>query len=105
MKEFVRDNRERTLLKGDVIRVTIENKSHPDYGKHAYAIVDGGGFGCNPNSRGNAIFVWSETTDINEAQQIISMTRAERIAYGESIRGSRTSRWERFWKLEILIEA
>lgn len=53
------------LVKGDVLRMVVENVKHPKYGQYAYAICSGGGFGCNPDALGNAIFVHSEGFDFN----------------------------------------
>ena len=55
------------IIKGDVLRMRVENPSHPEYGQYAYAVSSGGGFGCNPNSLGNAIYVHTETFDLEKA--------------------------------------
>jgi len=112
------------LNKGDVLRMVVENKSHPKYGQYAYSVCTGGGFGCNPSSLGNAIFVHTETFDFDNAfnhkadvpqkepvetdkdgNEVIhifqdpSKALAREIGFYRSCDGDR---WERFWGVQTL---
>lgn len=109
------------LNKGDVIRSTVGNEDHPQYGQYVYAICTGGGFGCNPDSRGDAIFVHSDGFDLNEVMSHKDDQRQkEPIEYDENgnevtrlfkepckrefgyYRNYDTDRWERFWGIHAL---
>lgn len=112
------------LVKGDVLRMIVENESHPKFGQYAYSVCTGGGFGCNPSSLGNAIFVHTETFDFAEAflhrmdrpqeepvetdeqgREVIhlfadsSKSPAREVGRYRSCDGDR---WERFWGVQAL---
>ena len=85
----------RHLIEGDILRIKVENKNHPDYGKYIYAICSGGGFGCNHEGIGNAIFVYRITTNLEELISTRSQVRTV---------GDESERWERYWRVEYLVE-
>jgi len=84
-RKWVRHDRE--LKKGDILRTSFNDG-------YLYSICDGCGFGCHPNSRGNAIYVKFESTSLETVL-------AHRDDPDESIVGYR---WERFWGIEYLVE-
>ncbi len=55
--------RDKDLVRGDILRVLIDEK-HPDWG-YLYAWCSGGGFGCRIGALGNAIFVVESTSLIS----------------------------------------
>jgi len=112
------------LVEGDVLRTTVGSQDHPKYGQYAYAICNGGGFGCNPDALGNAIFVHSVDFDLNAVMSHKNDVRQKdpikRNAEGNEIielfpdpktlparqpghyRSYDVDRWERFWGILAL---
>jgi hypothetical protein len=112
------------LMKGDVLRMIVENEQHSKFGQYAYAVCDGGGFGCNPSSLGNAIFVHDEGFDFNEVfshrldvpqkepvekdedgNEVIVLFQDPRKAPAREpgfYRSCDSDRWERFWGISVL---
>jgi len=110
------------LVKGDVLRMKVENKTHPKYGQYAYAVCTGGGFGCNPSALGNAIYVHSEGFDLSEAMSHkTDVWQDEDEGKGVIVlfpdpktlparkpghyRSYDSDRWERFWGIDVLRQA
>jgi len=90
--KFCRMNRD--LKKGDIIRTKVRVKTNQHYGKYAYAVCSGDGFGCSLDGMGNAIFVDHQGYDVNEV-----------IAKKDAPTGPETHRrWERFWGIDILVQ-
>jgi len=96
MTEHVWQEQNRHLIEGDILRIKVENKTHPDYGKYIYAICSGGGFGCNHEGMGNAIFVYRITTNLEELISTRDQPVDRITDDGE--------RWERYWRVEYLVE-
>ena len=112
------------LVKGDVLRMIVENESHPKFGQYAYSVCTGGGFGCNPSSLGNAIFVHTETFDFDKAfnhkadvpqkepvetdeqgNEVIHLFQDPSKAPAREVgcyRSCDGDRWERFWGVQAL---
>lgn len=76
-----------TLKEGDVIRT-------PQKVGYAYAICTGSGFGCNPRSIGNAIYVIHEGTDLEEVLK----------HKDDDPENQNWSRWERYWGIEVMTQ-
>lgn len=85
---------DKVLVKGDILRTKVGNKEHPRYGEYYYSVCNGGGFGCNPGSMGNAIFVDHQSFDLNEVLK---------KRYAPTNRDT-FSRWEAFWGIDYLKE-
>lgn len=83
---------DRNLVKGDIIRTRVGNQDHPKYGQYCYAVCSGGGFGCNPSSMGNAIFVDHASFNV---QDVIAKKDAPTDQ-------STFERWEAFWGIQVL---
>jgi len=97
----------RKLEKGDIIRTKVSNKEHKKYGEYIYSICSGSGFGCSMETMGNAIFVYFEGFDLEEVKsklKIVMNKKADDIKYYDKYLSPNSSRWERFWGIEILEE-
>lgn len=77
------------LVDGDILRFRVSNPALNEYGQYAYAVCTGGGFGCDAESMGSAIFVRWVGYDFNE----VMSHRKEAECPPE-----RSERWERRWK-------
>ena len=78
----------RRIVRGDVLRVRAAQ------GDYLYAVADGGGFGCDPDLRGNAIYVHDATPDLTQALAL-------RDSHDNTPGLDRSARWERYWGVEI----
>jgi len=85
------------LKKGDVLRMKVRNPLHPHNGQYAYAMCTGGGFGCQPDTNGNAIFVKYVRYNLYE-------TLSYRKSDLEAFSPEESARWERFWNIEYLVD-
>ncbi|MFC1755463.1 hypothetical protein ACFL96_19080 [Thermoproteota archaeon] len=83
---------DRNLVKGDIIRCKVGNKSHEKYGEYCYAICSGDGFGCKVSTMGNAIFVDHSSFELSEV-----LGNKDKDTSAET-----GDRWERFWGIEYL---
>lgn len=87
-----------TLKDGMILRMKVANKEHPKYGEYVYALCNGGGFGCNAETMGNAIFTDCESFDLDEVLAV-QKARAEGGEFFDT-----GNRWERFWKIDVLVQ-
>lgn len=97
MTEHKWRRQDRRLVRNDVLRTKVGNKQHPRYGRWAYAICTGFGFGCEPNTMGNAIFVCFEGFDLQEVMSHLPLPDSA-LDPGDH----RGARWEAFWPVEYL---
>jgi hypothetical protein len=83
-----------SLKKGQILRCKVGNKDHEMYGKYAYAVCSGIGFGCHSNTHGNAIFVDHEGFDLGEVL----------VKRDGPVDDTTGGRWERYWHIDVLVE-
>lgn len=96
----------RQLKDGDILRTPRDEKNYAD--PWLYGVCSGGGFGCNPDSLGNAVFMhceainpeaciqYAKCPDNGNGDEILPLPIAGILHHG--------GRWERFWLIEVLVE-
>jgi hypothetical protein len=95
MTEYKWQQQNRNLIEGDILRIEVTNKSHPDFGKFTYAICTGTGFGCKNHGMGESIFVYGCTTDLEELLARRNISRSK---------DDEGDKWGRFFPVHYLVE-
>jgi hypothetical protein len=88
----------RDLVKGDILKVLIDD-SHPEKG-WLYAYCTGGGFGCTRASLGHAIFV-IESLSLQDVEDYAQGMKEGMVNESTAMLGMNRCRWESNWGIYI----